>query len=86
MIDQTQMTLHLIDGQTEQVLNIPTANRRSPETKRAALGEITVRFGKHKGMRLKEVPLHYLAWCLDQEPTTELFRKFQQHAKAYLEN
>lgn len=62
------------------------ASRHSPERRRTVAGEIIVRFGKHNGLKIKEVPFTYLALAVNQEPSTELFRKFQQHFKAYLGN
>lgn len=60
----------------------PKPERREPTG--YDLGKSTMPFGKHKGMRMEEVPLDYLDWLLGQEWFTSKQDGFHLKVAAYL--
>ena len=74
--------LEVVHCRPEEVRDIPAGRLQlgcvnpSREERRNSLGETQIYFGKHAGQRLKDVPREYLAWALDQKPTTKTFASF----------
>jgi hypothetical protein len=91
-----QEFLERVNCRPEEVKDIPPGRRLTtaqlkaecaridPQAQRRSLGEMGVYFGKHRGTKLKDVPLNYLDWVVSEPAQTRSFRRFQRQVREFL--
>lgn len=92
MDPQTELFLTIVRCDPADVLDIP-ADRLGAESGGVPVaetnyaistGDFVLYFGKHKGMRIKDVPRQYLEWMVGQPSKTKSFLKAQRQAVNFL--
>lgn len=86
----TEQFCELVNCDLADVRDIPAdrigvvATHVDPSAAKAALGTITMPFGKHRGELLSEVPREYLHWLVNRKRSTRGVEKMKQKIRKYL--